>query len=499
MRKEGWKLGMGPLPEKRGMLNIRYWVSGIRGQISEMWRSARALFPGQSTVLPNADHTTRYPLSVTRYLLPAIRYLLFITLLTACTPITHYELRTTPSPSPQLTPAPPSITINASDPVLISPLVYGTNVGPWQNLTRRMVGWAKEAGLRLLRFPGGNWGDEYLLVEQQLDDFVAFTRRLGAEPLVQVKLFHGTPEDAARWVRYANIEKGYGIRYWNIGNEPDLYATKRRLEGYDVVRFNEEWRAFAQAMKAVDPSIQLVGPEISNPYARDARGRSWFEAFLEANHDLVDVASFHYYPFGDPHATPDALLRQPDTWDTLLKHYSQLATRYALPLAVTEVNSDWTNIQGGDATPDAFLNALWYADVLGRLIDHDVFMVAHFALADAGGLGMLTFRGPRPTYHVFRLYQHFGTRRVAARSTVEGVVAHAALREEGALTLLLINRTNTEQRVPVTYRGFTPQAVQRAWLLDANHTAEEVPLPPGITPQQVQVPPLAAMLFLITP
>ena len=28
-----------------------------------------------------------------------------------------------------------------------------------------------------------------------------------------------------------------------------------------VNRFNKEWRAFAEAMKKVDPDIKLVGPE----------------------------------------------------------------------------------------------------------------------------------------------------------------------------------------------------------------------------------------------
>ncbi len=29
----------------------------------------------------------------------------------------------------------------------------------------------------------------------------------------------GTAEEAAGWVRYANVTKGYGIKYWEIGNE----------------------------------------------------------------------------------------------------------------------------------------------------------------------------------------------------------------------------------------------------------------------------------------
>ncbi len=467
------------------MRGFRFQVLGATSILSSILRRATC------NLHRNLPSTICLPLLALYFLLPVF--------LIACSHPSPPPL--TPSPTPN------AIIVDTTHPVPISPLVYGTNVGPWQNLTRRMRTWAMDAGLRLLRFPGGNWGDEYLLTEGQLDDFVAFARDLGAEPLVQVKLYHGSPEEAARWVRYANIEKGYHIRYWNIGNEPDLYAVTRGEKEYDVTQFNREWRAFARAMKAVDPSIHLVGPEISNPYARDIHGREWLPAFLEANHDLVDVVSFHYYPFGKPHATPDTLLRQPTQWDDLLARYSALAARYALPLAVTEVNSDWTNIQGGDATPDSFTNALWFADVLGRLIDHGVFMVAHFALADAGGLGMLTFRGPRPIYHVFRLFRHFGTRRVAAMSPDPMVPAYAALRDDGALTLLLVNKRNAPITLPVTYQGFTPGRVETAWLLDAEHAAEEIPTADLVryasrTRQHITrftVPPLAAMLFLITP
>jgi alpha-L-arabinofuranosidase len=109
-------------------------------------------------------------------------------------------------------------------------------------------------------------------------------------------------------VRYANIEKEYGIQYWAIGNEPTLFAAALQEE-YDTERFNREWREFALAMKAVDENILLVGPELhqfsanaaGNP--KDSSGRDWMIEFLKANGDLVDIVSFHRYPFGDARVT----------------------------------------------------------------------------------------------------------------------------------------------------------------------------------------------------
>lgn len=67
---------------------------------------------------------------------------------------------------------------------MISPLVYGTNYGPWQHLTRSMMRYVEDGGFTFLRFPGGNWGDEYLLTEARFDEFVTLARDLNAEPMV---------------------------------------------------------------------------------------------------------------------------------------------------------------------------------------------------------------------------------------------------------------------------------------------------------------------------
>jgi len=150
---------------------------------------------------------------------------------------------------------------------LISPLVYGTNHGPWSVVTYDLRPQAEAAGITFLRFPGGNWGDQNTLRGYQVDQFIDLAQRMGAEPSISVRLTGGTPESAAELVRYANVESGYDIRYWSIGNEPSLYSE------YDTVRYNPEWRTFAEAMRAVDPDILLIGPDLyqySSEFAGEA-------------------------------------------------------------------------------------------------------------------------------------------------------------------------------------------------------------------------------------
>ena len=65
----------------------------------------------------------------------------------------------------------------------------------------------------------------------QLDRAVAYARAVGAQPIVQVPRLAAidgrppTPEDAAAMVRYANITRSYGLKYFSVGNEPDLYDS----------------------------------------------------------------------------------------------------------------------------------------------------------------------------------------------------------------------------------------------------------------------------------
>jgi aryl-phospho-beta-D-glucosidase BglC (GH1 family) len=62
-----------------------------------------------------------------------------------------------------------------------SPLLLGQNYGPWMNITEDYVADYQEAGVTLLRFPAGNWGDESNLFPNNLDDLAMLADALNAE------------------------------------------------------------------------------------------------------------------------------------------------------------------------------------------------------------------------------------------------------------------------------------------------------------------------------
>ncbi len=424
-----------------------------------------------------------------------------------------------PGPLPTFTPVPtpvPGVLFVDTDQPLgkISPLVYGANYGPWVSLRPETLPLAKDMGLKILRWPGGEWGDKNDIQPYQLDAFVALARQLGAEPYINVRMPGGSPEQAADLVRYANVEKGYNIRFWGIGNEPSLYEYKTGWEQWDTAYYNKQWPKFAAAMRAVDPDILILGPEIhqytGNPATdpKDTRGRDWMNAFLKANGDKVDIVAIHRYPFPIEEGVPttvEELLANPPEWDAIIPNLRRAIRKYVgkdLPIAVTEINSDWTHAIQGEATPDSFANAIWWADVLGRMIKNKVDIVTYFILVtrdEQGGYGLLEGYGPRPTYYVYELYKRFGNQLVYASSGDPEVAVYAAKRPDDVLTIIFINRSDEEKRIPLWLQNFNIAGSVQIWRLDEEegfHNLDPIEMKNG---DEVVLPRRTASVYLMVP
>lgn len=370
----------------------------------------------------------------------------------------------------------------------ISPYLFGSNYGPWVAVPFNMLQSAFDSGITILRFPGGSWGDQNNIQPFQIDTFMGILQKMGAAAMINVRLENGSPGQAAQLVRYVNIDKIYNVRYWAIGNEPTLYRGDP-YTNYETTQFNKDWRAMAQAMKAVDPSIKLIGPELhqftdqesQNP--RDPSGRDWMTEFLKSNGDLVDVVSFHRYPFPTsstaPPATIEELHQNVYQWDKIVIYLRTLihqTTGRDLPIAVTEFNSHYNQVTKGEATPDSQYNAIWLADVLGRLMSNGVFMADQWLLTtrDAqGGWGLIGSGELRPSYYVYQMYKMFGSELVYSSSDDPDLSIYAAKRNDGALTIIVINLSLVEKTKPLRIEN-EANAEAEAWLFDPTHKAEDI-------------------------
>lgn len=158
-----------------------------------------------------------------------------------------------------------------------------------------------------LRYPGGEKSD-WVLFENgkpkpfdiykgfaqghrlmDLDDFIMLCRQTDAQPHVVTAYDSlartGVSEDAYLenalcLLRYANLEKGYGIRYWEVGNENWHNQTAEPEEMARVIT------RFSRAMKALDPGISICA---------SGQREAWWRGFLPHIGGAVDCLVVSQY------------------------------------------------------------------------------------------------------------------------------------------------------------------------------------------------------------
>ncbi|MGB6670141.1 MAG: hypothetical protein WBE73_17470, partial [Candidatus Acidiferrum sp.] len=158
----------------------------------------------------------------------------------------------------------------------------------------------RKLGVPIIRYPGGNFvsgynwldgigpkADRPVVLDKAwnsvnsnqfgTDEFLAWSRLAGTEPLLGLNLGTGTPEQAAALVEYCNVDKGtrwsdlrrkngiaepYKVQRWCLGNEMDgpwqighMTATEYGLKAEDAAR----------QMRYVDPSLKLIACGSSGP------------------------------------------------------------------------------------------------------------------------------------------------------------------------------------------------------------------------------------------
>ncbi len=395
--------------------------------------------------------------------------------------------------------------IDLNQSVAISPYLLGSNVFPragtsskdqvgsgFMSYDQQVMLGLRSAGVKLLRFPGGNWGEQHTPSPEQLNDFSGLLNQVGAQGIMQVQL--SDPEDtipvplqtrasrAALLVDYMNNRKSiqrmdakapfHPITYWTIGNEPDLLINPDTHERYTVEEYTQAFIAYSIAMHRQDPNIKVFGPEISRyggqQEPRDAHGELWMEGFLreisayEQVHalpfHLLDGVSFHYYPFGATREDASALLNNPGAWDSILPSLRQyIRQQFAedLPIAVTEINTN-----PGQIVPSQALAADWWADTLGKLMSNQVEYAAFFSTEGVDTpYPLFTRQNLQATamLRAMQLFAHLQQNSVPLQVEGSQVSMYVTQDQEHAtVSALFINKTGAKQRVRVESAGFLP-------------------------------------------
>lgn len=403
----------------------------------------------------------------------------------------------------------------------VSPLFFGINSLYWIDDDKsrshpELTSALKALNISTIRYPGGevadnfNWksntlNDKYSYpyskniddpqTRMDFDEFVEWKDRIGAEATIVINLENGFIEKdlkkaanlAAEWVKYANIEKKYGIKYWEIGNESYHLGTRYALTAQE---YANALKLFSGKMKAVDPSIKIgaIGPFdvsktpivglLSQSEIRDLRSRktskerkkfkkkyrrtfikdpniaSWWETVVQVAKNDFDFAVVHRYTgrrkFNSDIAKPLILKRELDRLSYFLKSsYSK-----HIPISVTEYNI------AGRSSLNGIYFSLTLAEMLGNYLESGVFMTNYWPVRTKNRRSMLGMRDfkKKPAYHSFKAFStHIGNKILDTRSLGNDMIYSICTldTDDNTVALFLVNRSthkyNSNIKLPYTH------------------------------------------------
>jgi alpha-N-arabinofuranosidase len=207
----------------------------------------------------------------------------------------------------------------------------GSKLSDANGFRRDVLEEIRRLGVPIIRYPGGNFVSAYNWLEgvgprqsrpRVLDktwdtlesnqfgtnEFLAWCKAVGTEPLMGLNLGTGTAEEAAALVEYCNVEKGtrwsdlrrqhgiaepYKVERWCLGNEMD---GPWQIGHMSAVEYGLKAADAARQMRYVDRSLKLIACGSSGPFMPTYL--EWDREVLEQCYEYVDGLSLHRY-FGN--------------------------------------------------------------------------------------------------------------------------------------------------------------------------------------------------------
>ena len=363
----------------------------------------------------------------------------------------------------------------------------------FHGMRRDVVEAMKELGIKVLRWPGGNFAGEfnwmdgllpvdmrapfqsYLGLETQphtmgydyseinTDDFIALCREIGAEPFITINPCWNTPEENAAWVEYCNgdastpygklrAQRGhqepYNVQLWSLGNEFGYGHMEgdNTPSGYCQIALEN-----GKKMLEASPNLSLCS---SGPYPN----KEWAELSAKPLAGISQMISQHYYGYA-PHYTSLATVEE--EYNRCLASVSRMRdllhqSRQWLEPS-TRISMDEWNVWYAWYRPSSVTDGIYAALALHMLMEEaeksGIALACHFQAVNEGMLCVkpdhvsLTAQG-----QVFSRMNrwHMGNRLCSASQ--EAVVS---VDREGRMAVTVVNAAFRSEK-PVDFSSFGP-------------------------------------------
>jgi alpha-N-arabinofuranosidase len=393
-----------------------------------------------------------------------------------------------------------------------------------------------------------------------MDEYMEFTRIIGVEPYVTVNAGLGDANSAAEEVEYLNgsptSEWGakraanghpapYGVKFWNIGNEPyGWWQIGKTSLDYFMMKHNE----FAASMRAVDPSITLIGsgampdqlhprdvkenPSLDSIQPKFGTENDWTGGLLTQAWGNFDGISEHWYDRAEqrPDAPADdeliEFVRSPsnqvrmkaEEWRIYQQRFPRLVGK---PIFVAI--DEFAYIGTSFGSPPNLKLALAYSMILQEMLRHTDFLTMSAFTTGASTMDIApTASVLNAIGEVFKLYgEHFGTGTVplfvdgnspqpeprystgfdhpkvrAGSPTYPLDVIAGSSPDRRALRIAVVNATFKPQSVKIALVGVDTSGRGKVWRLTARNldAVNRVGQPPGVSIVERSVAALHATL-----
>ena len=347
-----------------------------------------------------------------------------------------------------------------------------------------------------------------------LDEYIAFCRRIGAQPLVGVNIGSGfrrhriedSLDEARRLIRYCK-EKGYNVRHWYIGNEC--------FKGWSPGGYARAIDQYAEALKSVDPDITIIGdwkfgPEDKNRFE---------EALMIANNSRqIDVLEIHEkwgneWGLSENNGEPTL-----ENWQHEAGLYNGRLDAY-IEEFLAEMQSAGKNVRLGfnewgvaiSGSADSFPVALVKADYLISLFRHPVYSACDWNLNMGPEQSRILITsndrheltGFSPAAQIFELCATALEKQNLPMSSSEPLVYGFSAKDAAtdAVQVYLLNKHSAPASVELKIDGIAPGATHcdiTAFVPPGVLKSEQVPMNDN-KPLAIQLAPLSFNRITISP
>lgn len=333
-----------------------------------------------------------------------------------------------------------SMKINSQE---ISPYLIGNNAW-YDGSLANIWGQMKTAKFQAIRIGGAGaegYGANYAKYTTLIDGI----RSADSEPIVQVPRSF-SDQQAKDFIKYINITSGKHIKYWIIGNEPNMtnhYSDPATVGTYI--------RTISSALKSIDPTILVIGPETAwydDAYNNMLLGGSGDITGKDAaGNYYIDVYSWHKYGFIDISGIESNV-------NSFLTKISSINAKRPegkkISWGLTEWNTTFNNDQnalGDDQNVWSFRAGQLYAEIYGLGMRKGAFTMTAWSMLEGEIERMGTdlslfdkdYKGRSNYYHSLMLGQNMKTTYITSTDNQSNVTV-ISMKDATGTAVMVLNK-----------------------------------------------------------